>query len=450
MSKVGDYIYRDDKPIGKGTFGTVYTAYRNNHPETIYALKAIDLQELNDEDKKHCYEEAKWLRGIQHPNIVQYHDSFEHKNRFLVIIMEYCQKGSLKAYIRKTEAILEEECLEIVEQICSAVKFLHEQHRIHRDVKTDNIFLTMDKTVKLGDLALVRLVDNPSKLTSHCGSPLYMSPEMSDGKPYGYATDIWSLGCCIYQIATKESPFSARSEEELTRVISTETIRHKPFPYGEDIKILMGRMLRKDPTQRPTIYEVCDTIKSLKRKSPSPDLEEVSGIPPARLQNLSIAGASATFPGRTSNPLSDPYARPRSRRRHNPNGNRRHHSETSASSDDRGYSSYDAKDLDNDRQNEPKIVYIPVTLSPEECEMKVFADSQEKSLRKRMTNTEWRKMCSLLNDHCNKQHLTEEKFMAEMGQILGTEKYEKLERILKSYWTLKEPLLLKNFKWTQT
>ena len=90
--------------------------------QTIYALKAIDLQELNDEDKKHCYEEAKWLRGIQHPNIVQYHDSFEHKNRFLVIIMEYCQKGSLKAYIRKTEAILEEECLKIVEQICSAVK----------------------------------------------------------------------------------------------------------------------------------------------------------------------------------------------------------------------------------------------------------------------------------------------------------------------------------------
>ena len=90
--------------------------------QTIYALKEIDLKSLNKEDKRHCYDEVKWMRDIQHPNIVQYHDSFEHKNRFLIIIMEYCQNGSLKNYIQKSQPIPERKCLEMVKQICSALK----------------------------------------------------------------------------------------------------------------------------------------------------------------------------------------------------------------------------------------------------------------------------------------------------------------------------------------
>ena len=151
-----------------------------------YVLKQIDLRKSAKRDILSAQQEAQLLKRLKHPNIVSYKESFE-TGGFLHIVMLYCDGGDLYTQIKQRNGVLIEET-QVVEwfvQIAMALQYMHENHILHRDLKTQNIFLTRNKIIKVGDLGIARVLKGTNDMaTTMIGTPYYMSPELFQNKPY--------------------------------------------------------------------------------------------------------------------------------------------------------------------------------------------------------------------------------------------------------------------------
>ena len=293
---------------------------------------------------------------------------------------------------------------------------------MHRDIKTGNIFL-QGKVVKLGDLALVRLLENPAlvgKITKKVGTLSYMSPEMIAEKPYGFETDVWSLGCCFYEMAMKKIPYPAKTEIECERKIRTEQVSFEGFPYDSKIRKLIEEMLEKDPSNRPKIETVSQQIQAYmanggkvnqfaekavslyeRRKELKEDVAE------PHCQRL-----MSTFPGNKpkstdASGTEEPVLTPRERR----------------------------------RKTKTKIVQVPVRISEDEYNRMCQADQLQQVLEtKYLSDNELQEMFEVIE-----ANVKENVFLDKMKIIIGEEKFRSTEPFLKSYWLFKAPLLRKRF-----
>mmetsp|Transcript_68970 Transcript_68970/g.192767 ORF Transcript_68970/g.192767 Transcript_68970/m.192767 type:complete len:232 (+) Transcript_68970:46-741(+) len=150
--------YEVIKPIGKGKFAVVYRA-RRKADDAIVALKKISVDAMDAKARNKCLKEVRLLQSLRHPNVIEYLDSFIEGNE-LIIIFEWAAAGDLKRQIRKAqerEARFEERVIwRYFAQICEAIQHMHERRIMHRDLKPANIFLTLNGTVKVGDLGLGR------------------------------------------------------------------------------------------------------------------------------------------------------------------------------------------------------------------------------------------------------------------------------------------------------
>ena len=155
------------------------------------------------------------LTDISHPNIVSYKEAFFSTNPdALCIIMEYADGGDLYEKINKHKNMWtffdEAEIWEYFIQIVKGLHRLHDMKILHRDLKCANVFLNQDGTVKLGDLNVSK-VAKLGLVNTQTGTPYYASPEVWKDKPYDYWSDIWSLGCVLYEMITLQPPFTANS-----------------------------------------------------------------------------------------------------------------------------------------------------------------------------------------------------------------------------------------------
>ncbi|CAM9708355.1 unnamed protein product [Phaeothamnion confervicola] len=144
-------------------------------------------------------------------------------------------------------------------QICAAIRHMHERRIMHRDLKPANIFLTLEGQVKVGDLGLGRAMsENTLEAHSKVGTPLYMSPEVLRGDGYDWKSDIWSLGCLLYELAMLRSPFKSEGLNlySLFQKISKGDYAPLPEHYSEQLKDLAYRMISTDAADRPGIDEV--------------------------------------------------------------------------------------------------------------------------------------------------------------------------------------------------
>ncbi|XP_062272120.1 interferon-induced very large GTPase 1-like [Scomber scombrus] len=195
---------------------------------------------------------------MSHPNIVQYKESFEDKG-CLYIVMDYCEGGDLSKKIKSQEGKLfpEQQILDWFVQICLALKHIHDKNILHRDIKPQNIFLTKDGTVQLGDFGIARVLNSTAELATTCiGTPLYLSPEICENKPYNNKSDIWALGCVLYEMCSLKPAFKAGIIEELCQKIISGSYPPVSDHYSQELCSLLAQLLNCDPEERPSVSSI--------------------------------------------------------------------------------------------------------------------------------------------------------------------------------------------------
>ena len=188
--------------IGEGSFSTVLKVQRKKDG-IIYALKRVKFAKLNEKEKSNALNEIRILASINNKNIISYKEAFFDENdSSLDIVMEYADQGDLFQLItekkKKRTHFTEEEIWSCLIQLLNGLKSLHELNILHRDLKSANVFLFKGGVVKLGDLNVSKITRKGMGYTQ-TGTPYYASPEVWKDKPYDSKSDIWSLGCVIYE-----------------------------------------------------------------------------------------------------------------------------------------------------------------------------------------------------------------------------------------------------------
>ena len=249
--------------IGKGSFGSV-TKVKRKTDGKFFVWKEISYGRMSEKEKQQLVSEVNILRELRHPNIVKYYDRIvDHDISKIFIIMEFCEGGDLAHLIRKcrneSQPLPELKLWEIFSQVAQA---LHECHRrgrkvLHRDIKPGNIFLDANLNVKLGDFGLSRIMSAESMYAySHVGTPFYMSPEQTREERYNEKSDIWSLGCLLYEMAALVPPFEAKTQIELTEKIRTGKMGRLPERYSPELHRVILWMLTGDQVRRPNIDDI--------------------------------------------------------------------------------------------------------------------------------------------------------------------------------------------------
>eukprot|EP00798_Chlamydomonas_sp_ICE-L_P015912 gene15912-22046_t len=223
--------YKVIKRIGVGTYGSAYLICWKTNPDMQLVLKKIKQDEASEKEKLQAETEVKVLAQLDHPLVLGYVDHFMYKSH-LCIVTEYCEGGDLYQLLKERKTpLLEAQVLELLVQILSAVHYVHSQNILHRDLKTQNIFLTKDGNVKLGDFGISRSLNSTVDLASTLiGTPYYMSPEVMSSMPYDFKSDMWSLGCCLYETMTLKHAFDADDMSSL--VLKIMRGEHLPIPTG--------------------------------------------------------------------------------------------------------------------------------------------------------------------------------------------------------------------------
>ncbi|XP_067854694.1 serine/threonine-protein kinase Nek4 isoform X2 [Heptranchias perlo] len=246
------------RTVGKGSYGEVQLV-RHGKDVKQYVVKKLNLRSASSRERKAAEQEAQLLSQLRHPNIVTYRESWEGDDRLLYIVMGYCEGGDLyhKLKEQKGKLLPESQVVEWFVQIAMALQYLHEKHILHRDLKTQNIFLTKTNIIKVGDLGIARVLENQHDMASTLiGTPYYMSPELFCNKPYNYKSDVWALGCCAFEMATLKHAFNAKDMNSLVFKIIEGKLPPIPKEYSEQLGVLISSMLSRRPEERPDVKAV--------------------------------------------------------------------------------------------------------------------------------------------------------------------------------------------------
>ncbi|NWT19083.1 NEK3 kinase, partial [Vireo altiloquus] len=240
------------KVLGEGSFGRALLV-RHRISDQKYAMKEIRLP-MSSSGVENSRKEAVLLAKMKHPNIVAFKESFE-ADGHLYIVMEYCDNGDLMQRIKHQGGNLfpEDTILHWFVQMCLAVKHIHDKRVLHRDIKSKNVFLTQSGKVKLGDFGSARLLAHPmSYACTYVGTPYYVPPEIWESLPYNNKSDIWSLGCVLYELCTLKHPFQANSWKHLILKICKGSYDPLPSRYSYELHYLIKQMFKINPQNRPS------------------------------------------------------------------------------------------------------------------------------------------------------------------------------------------------------
>ena len=193
--------------IGAGTFAAVYRC-KNNSLNTEVALKQIF--NIHGKSKRETfYNEVGILRNLENINIVKYYGTLEDDDS-VGILMEYVRGGSVRMLIEEKGPLCEETVRKFSLQILEGLEYLHGRQIIHRDLKCTNVLLDEEHNCKLADFGLSKEdedIHSVSGAKTDCGSFYWRSPESLSGGKYGWKSDIWSFGCTMFEMLTKEPPY---------------------------------------------------------------------------------------------------------------------------------------------------------------------------------------------------------------------------------------------------
>ncbi|XP_012991241.2 serine/threonine-protein kinase Nek3 isoform X2 [Esox lucius] len=242
--------------VGEGSFGRALLVQSRSNQET-YVMKEIRLPKTQSK-MENARREAVLLSRMKHPNIVSFKASFEGDGH-LYIVMEFCVGGDLLQRIlqQKNKHFPQDTVLKWFAQMCSGTKHIHDKRVLHRDLKSKNIFLSDKGTVKLGDFGSACVL-NSAKVYAHTyvGTPYYVSPEIWDNQPYNNKSDVWSLGCVLYELCTLQHPFQAPSWKSLIMKVCRGSYPPLPPHLPYELQYLIKQMFKTNPRDRPSIHTI--------------------------------------------------------------------------------------------------------------------------------------------------------------------------------------------------
>ncbi|GMF14814.1 unnamed protein product [Phytophthora fragariaefolia] len=211
--------------------------------------------------------EVDLMKKLRHPNLIRLLNSFVGPSplRQQHIVMEYCSGGDLRNYLKAASkangklSLGEDKIWYWFVQLALGLQHMHQQHVLHRDLKTANIFLSNDGYLVLGDLGIARKLVIGDAAATVIGTPLYMAPEVLEGKSYGFSSDVWALGCVLYELCTGKPPFMANSTPQLLNKICHGD--YIPIQKGGNLAssrllTLIGSMLSTRPELRPSVEQL--------------------------------------------------------------------------------------------------------------------------------------------------------------------------------------------------
>eukprot|EP00854_Cymbomonas_tetramitiformis_P022692 gene22692-27392_t len=304
MSIEEDYI--PGEIVGEGAFGKVRTA-RRKCDDTLVVIKEVSMANMSSKEKEDALTEVKILEDLDHTNIIQYHDcridnhaaadqltrarvqatlaqvtvwrcilhnlrsssicelhlnsndgpihTFTarsvdpDKGNTLCIVMEYAEEGELHTLIKskgeKEEYFPESQILAWFVQLCLALGHVHSRKILHRDLKSQNIFRTKNNILKLGDFGIAKVLTSETQMASTAiGTPYYLSPEICEDKPYGTKSDIWALGCVLYELCSLKRAFDGASLPALVLKILRGKYPPLPGHYSKELRDLVCSLLQ--------------------------------------------------------------------------------------------------------------------------------------------------------------------------------------------------------------
>ncbi|XP_044071779.1 serine/threonine-protein kinase Nek5-like isoform X2 [Siniperca chuatsi] len=224
--------YEVIRQIGEGAFGKAFLVRdKGAGGDRQCVVKQINLRQMSAKEKEASRKEVTLLSKMKHPNIVAFIGSFQETGS-LCIVMEYCDGGDLMKKINMQRG----------------AAFTEEQ----------NIFLTNGgMKAKLGDFGIARMLNNTMELARTCvGTPYYLSPEICESRPYNNKTDVWSLGCVLYELCTLRHPFEGSSLRQLVSKICRGRYNPVPSRYSYDLRLLVTQLFKVNPRDRPSVSSV--------------------------------------------------------------------------------------------------------------------------------------------------------------------------------------------------
>lgn len=189
--------YKVIKNLGHGSAGSV-DLVENRESGSQYALKTIALANMNEKERESALSEIHFLKVLKGPTLVKSYQSYVEKEKIL-IFMEYAEGGTLADKILEFklagEVFDNETILNWISQVILGVMLMHSKNILHRDLKSQNLFLISDGTIKIGDFGISKELPSIDSLArTSCGTPYFMPPEVCKGEPYGEKIDIWAIG----------------------------------------------------------------------------------------------------------------------------------------------------------------------------------------------------------------------------------------------------------------
>lgn len=241
--------------VGEGAYSEVHKVVRKSDG-VVYALKKVKFGSLTQKEKENSVNEIRILASISHPNVIPFKEAFiDEVSNHLCLVTEFADDGDLLQKIglikKRRTHFPESEVWQIFIQTLNGLKALHDLNILHRDIKCANVYLFKNGIIKIGDMNVSK-VAKMGLLYTQTGTPYYASPEVWKDRPYDSKSDIWSLGCVIYEVAALCPPFQATDMKGLYRKVTLGDFPAIPSIYSEDLTKLIRMLLKVDPKQRPS------------------------------------------------------------------------------------------------------------------------------------------------------------------------------------------------------
>ena len=251
--------YQIIKKIGEGSYARIYKVKKDSS-DTQYCLKNIPISEEDISSMNEILNESSILSTCNNVYVIKYYDSFFYNGTFN-IITEFCPYGDLFGYIKFYKvrgSKIEEKIIWIIFiQLSLGLYYLHEKKILHRDIKTKNIFIKNNLTVKIGDFGIAKILNSTSSYAhTFIGTPYYISPELCKDQPYNDKSDVWSLGCVLYELCTLNHPFEGGTQVEIYEKIMTQKFKAISPEYSLELKKMVDLLLEKDEKKRPKMKDI--------------------------------------------------------------------------------------------------------------------------------------------------------------------------------------------------